>query len=61
MEVIVLWMVVEWDNRVKALRGWWSVQFTDTWMWHEKPDYGGAKQCTWRKSTAQESAVFTLK
>lgn len=32
MEVIVLWMVIEWDNRVKALQGLWSVQFTDTWM-----------------------------
>lgn len=28
---------------------------------HEKPDYDGAKQCTWRKSTAQENAVLTLK
>lgn len=28
----MLWMVIEWDNRVKALQGLWSVQFTDTWM-----------------------------
>lgn len=60
MEVIVLWMVVKWNSRVKALQGWWSVQFTDALMWHEKPGYGGAKEGPQRKSTAQESAVFTL-
>lgn len=61
MEMIVLWMAVEWDNRVTALRGWWSVQFTDALMWHERPDDGGAKECTQGISTAQASAVFTLK